>query len=261
MAYRNETKEMIRKMNAASIARVPCFFIRGNSLPMLETASLDLAATIENEYSMRFKGIVKHFTIKMPYFSDENGEYGFMERLRECVSIARDCYDSYCGLILIELDKEWGVRGVNTNFQCLSTYIRNNPQICFVIHALQNKKINYLDKVYFELSSSALWIQMNLKVPDSERCVKYFQNTAADLGYSLSDEVKALLPQLLEDIDISKYDVNYTVKQMIQQIDFDRHMQQSDDKVIKTEDIMDIMNITNANLADREIKIGFAVSR
>jgi len=258
MAYCTEMKEIIKRINDAGMDRVPCFFIRGNSLPVLETSALGLAETMEEECNMRFKGGVKHFTIRMPYFSDLDGEQKFMEHLKESVSIAKDCYDSYCGLVLVEMDKEWCVRGVNPYFRCLPAYIKSNPQICFIVNVMQSKGAEYVDKLYFELSSAALWMKMNVKEPDSVRWVSIFREAAEEMGYYLSVEAVSLFGQLMETAEVSSYDVKQMVKQMLLQIDFDRYIKRNEDKCIYPEDIKDIANVTVSN---KEMRIGFTTGR
>ena len=71
----------------------PLFFIHGSSVFALETEAVKTAETLKRCENMFFRGIVKYFSIKMPYFSDMAGSENFLARLDEmCVQ----AFDDQC---------------------------------------------------------------------------------------------------------------------------------------------------------------------
>ena len=117
-----EYNELLKKVSRIS-GKCPNFYVTGTSIPAMEKLGMSIVKIIEEKKLISFKGLVKHFTIKMPYFQDDELASNFFEHLKKSYSIARDCYDRYSGLILVELSKEWTRRGyqssLNDFFQIL----------------------------------------------------------------------------------------------------------------------------------------------
>ena len=58
------------------------FYLTGKSVVALETYGINLVEQIEKISKMNFKGIVKHFSILMPYFDDAKGADKFINQLK-----------------------------------------------------------------------------------------------------------------------------------------------------------------------------------
>ena len=67
-----DTKEINAAVKCAveTTQQPPSFFIHGSSVFALETEAVKTAETLKRCENMFFRGIVKYFSIKMPYFSD-----------------------------------------------------------------------------------------------------------------------------------------------------------------------------------------------
>lgn len=118
------------------------YYFTGKSILLLEAYGVRL---IEKETKMVFKGIVKHFSIVVPYFDDLKGADKFLCELRESVSIARNCYDEYSGIILMEFDIEWSIHGVNESLIKVLEYIGAFNQIRFIVLLpdTEKKRLNF----------------------------------------------------------------------------------------------------------------------
>ena len=77
----------------------PSFFIHGSSVFALETEAVKTAETLKRCENMFFRGIVKYFLIKMPYFSDMAGSEKFLARLDESMNTAADFYSEFKGVV------------------------------------------------------------------------------------------------------------------------------------------------------------------
>ena len=139
----------------------PNVFISGKSLSAMEKLGMRMVEKLEEQQVLRFKGICKHFTILMPYYNNHQEAISFMKHLLNSISIARDCYDSYCGFVLIEAAEEWGEEGSNEFLKLFYEYVRSETQIKFfllfpaflILYLLSN----YLFCLLFPHLQSDLW--------------------------------------------------------------------------------------------------------
>lgn len=74
-------------------------YISGNSTNNMEHLAYRVIEYLEKQQQRVFIGIVKHFSIEMPYFDIREGALRFLELLTELLSIARDCYDEFNHII------------------------------------------------------------------------------------------------------------------------------------------------------------------
>ena len=109
-----DTKEINAAVKCAveTTQQPPSFFIHGSSVFALETEAVKTAETLKRCENMFFRGIVKCFSIKMPYFSDMAGSEKFLARLDESMNTAADFYSEFKGVVIIELSEEWAKKGV-----------------------------------------------------------------------------------------------------------------------------------------------------
>ena len=98
-----DTKEINAAVKCAveTTQQPPSFFIHGSSVFALETEAVKTAETLKRCENMFFRGIVKYFSIKMPYFSDMAGSEKFLARLDESMNTAADFYSEFKGVVII----------------------------------------------------------------------------------------------------------------------------------------------------------------
>lgn len=78
----------------------------------------------------------------MPYYDSMNSAEQFMNRLLDSYSIARDCYDRYKGIIVIECSEEWSEFGYNSTLEILTSFIGSHEEVCFFILMPEKKNPN-----------------------------------------------------------------------------------------------------------------------
>lgn len=186
---------------------LPSFFICGPDFPGLERFSIETADYLENNTQFRFKGIVKHFSIRMPYIYDSEGIETFLARLQESMCIAKDCYEKFAGIVIVELSKEWCDRGINNNFECLPAYIRDHQGVCFIVLVKGISEDKNIQNIKRSLSGSSVWIQLQPPSIDLEHSIHLFNSMAKDLGYEVSEEASLLLPDVLRKASYFHYDL------------------------------------------------------
>ena len=130
---RHSDSEILEQIRRIKPGICPDFYLRGHSTYALEALGLEITKEIETRKLIMFKGIVQHFSIYLPYFDSENGASKFMDHLRESVSVARDCYDSYQGIVLLECSEEWNAYGFNPKLNVVLNYIKAQTGICFIV--------------------------------------------------------------------------------------------------------------------------------
>ena len=130
-----DTKEINAAVKCAveTTQQPPSFFIHGSSVFALETEAVKTAETLKRCENMFFRGIVKYFSIKMPYFSDMAGSEKFLARLDESMNTAADFYSEFKGVVIIELSEEWAKKGINDAFSCLPGYIGMHKCISYIV--------------------------------------------------------------------------------------------------------------------------------
>ena len=193
----------------------------------------------------------------MPYFKDSNGAEKFMLHLKNSISIARDCYDCFCGIILIELSKEWGEHGFNPSLNRVLEYIRKNSNICFILLFPLSEKCRKEEEFYYELSKCSIWMKIFVKNPLPHECISLFRSLAREQGYNITDEAKDILFKKLKQRDETDIDNLEIVQQLFQQIVFEYNMGMKKDKIICDKDVMYIAGVTKEK---EDHKIGFVAN-
>lgn len=191
----------------------------------------------------------------MPFYNDIKGAEQFLSHLKNSVSIAQDCYDTFKGVVLIELDQEWGDRGYNDSLQVLFDYIRRNGDICFVIlfptigEDVQNRGF------YKEISSYGNWIRVVANSPNPHQCANLFKSLVTSRGYIISEEALNVLIETLQQRNEDYLDNIDVVMQLAEQIMLERNLIKNKDVII---DVNDIICISGTTVNKRKSKIGFA---
>lgn len=219
-----------KKINTAidcsfeTVKRPPSFFIYGESGYALETGALAVAEEIKRNPNMRFRGIVKSFSIKMPYFSDTAGSAKFLGRLDESMNIAADFYSEFKGIVIIELSADWVTNGLNSAFSCLPGYIGMHRDISYVVIVEAKEGSPEIEKIERTLSGSVPWVNEFLKAAEIGQCVKLFLDSAANAGLTVTEEAVQKLRETLEQADTSVLPLEQVVQYTVLQIKLNKRV-------------------------------------
>ena len=232
------------------------YFFTGSSIALLERLGMELIHFLETEKRAFFKGIVPHFSVQMPFFRDASGAMKFISELKESVSIARDCYDEFAGLVLIECGEDWSRYGANKSLVRVMEYLSTLENVRFVVLMSGQKK--YWNDIYKMLSVTGVWARMELKEPDIAQSVAVCCQIADEAGYLISEEVKTALGMKLKQRQSELLDNESTVKQWMAQIIMDRKMKGCQEKEILLKDLTLLAVFTEEK---KNTAIGFVTGR
>lgn len=248
----NETLEKVRRISG----KCPHFYVTGTSIPAMEKLGMSIVKTIEKEKLLLFKGLVKHFTIKMPYFQDMRSACEFLEHLKRSYSIARDCYDFYGGIILIEMSKDWAYKGYNSSLSMFFDYVQECEQACFVMIVPESSNEEDNKNFYAEFVRCGIWMKVRSKTPSVEQCVDAFQKEAEGYGFQIAESAKELLKEKLESRKEHEVENMTVVQQLIKQIVFNRKIEMDFNWLINENDFE---FISGTGKKKQTGKIGFTV--
>lgn len=205
-----------------------------------------------------FKGLVRTFTIKMPYYEDWQGAGAFIQHLCDSYSIARDCYDTYIGTIVVELAEEWGRSGYNSSLRVFLEYIAEHSDICFILLVSAGQNQEKDDALFAEFVRYGVWMRVYSQTPSVEQCVKHFVTMAEKESWRVQAEAEQLLAEKLKERSESETENIIVVEQLFRQIYFEQCMQNGRSKVIRARDIGLMPGIQKREAART---IGFAVEQ
>ena len=235
---KKQEEDIIKNLKNIKKNACPNIFVSGKSTQAMETLSLKMVETLENQKVMDFKGIHKHFTILMPYYESQDMASQFMKHLLESISIARDCYDSYCGFVLVELSEKWGIEGYNPALDHFLDFIlRSQDKIRFVIVCPEVKKSTELGILFTEFVKCGPCINISMETTTVHQCVSAFKNMAKDQGYEVSEEAETVLRQRLKERAELRTESMEAVTGLINQIIFDKNFRRIKSRKIEAEDI------------------------
>lgn len=232
------------------------YYFTGKSIPLLEAYGIGLIEKIEKETKMAFKGIVKHFSIVIPYFDGSIGVEKFLCELKESVSIAKDCYDEYSGIILIEFDNEWSIHGLNESIIKVLEYLKSLKQVRFVVlfPYASKKEID----LYTALSSVGVWAFVEIGDVDFRAYMEECNRILNEEGFKISDQMQEEICQLLDKRQNEIVDVELILAQWIKQVSLNRRLSENDCKDITMEDIR---LLSGVNRKKGNYTIGFGLGR
>lgn len=235
--------------------QTPCFFINGSSeLGLLENYALELVSELESNLVL-FKGIVKYFAVKMPHISSSEEQHSFTEKILESISIARDCYNEFKGIIIIELDQLWCAFGANEHFSCINQVINSFPKNCYIMVAAGKENTNKLKSIKSQLSESCILIDAAPPEFDLQYYSNLFVSAALDMGYSVTDAANNQMKHYLSDMRWLTKDVKRLVMQALFQIDITKKLTDAN-RII---DELDVINLPGkSGRVPEKAKIGFA---
>lgn len=251
-----DTKEINAAVKCAveTTQQPPSFFIHGSSVFALETEAVKTAETLKRCENMFFRGIVKYFSIKMPYFSDMAGSENFLARLDESMNTAADFYSEFKGVVIIELSEEWAKKGINNAFSCLPGYIGMHKCISYIVIIEAEKESASIDDMRRALNGSTIWIDIRMKTAEIGQCINLFFKTAKEVGMTVSDAASKELKKTLENADVSVLPLDQVVLRTVQQIKLNKQVKNAN-LVIEAGDL-DIM--PQKRTCERRGRIGFS---
>ena len=223
-------------MNEIEPGTCPNFYLWGESVSKLEADAKELTAMMEMDKVIPFQGAVKSFSIFMPYYENAGKAEQFMYHLRESYSIARDCYDRYQGILIVECSEEWSKFGYNPCLEQFLHFIREHREVLFG-----------------EFSKNQLWIRQKCETMKIQECMTLFCEDAERSGYSVTEEAKQKLSGLLETRNEMQLDNETLVLQLIRQIQLDKLMQPETEKQIGEEDIRTVSGLPEKEMPRKEI--------
>lgn len=232
------------------------FYLTGKSVIALETYGVILVEQIEKISKMNFKGIVKHFSILMPYFDDAKGAEKFISQLKESVSIAKDCYDEYAGFIVIECDKDWENFGTNEFITLVLEYIKSLSQVRFVV------LFPYIYKkgteLFNALSTIGVWANVEIEDIEIRAYMESLKKKINKAGFQISEQNQEELCLTLEKRQSEIIDMEAMLTQWLSQVCLNRSIAEDFSKEIGLEDIQLLSGIT---LKKGNYTIGFRSGR
>lgn len=232
------------------------YYFTGKSMPLLEDYGFSLIEQIEEKGQMTFKGIVKHFSILMPYFSDMKEAEKFIGKLKESISIAKDCYDEYAGIILIECEKEWGIHGINESVTKVLAYMKSLVHIRFVVlFPHTNQKENEL---YPVLSTVGVWALVEIGEIDFKTYLEECDRILKEEGLMLSEQMQEEMCDLLNKRQYGVADMEWILTQWGKQVSLNRRLSGNDCRYITMEDIS---LLSGVNKKKETRMIGFGSGR
>lgn len=247
--------DIVKRLKYVNKDGCPNVFISGRSLSAMEKLGMRMVEKLEEQQVLRFKGICKHFTILMPYYNNHQEAISFMNHLLNSISIARDCYDSYCGFVLIEAVEEWGKEGSNEYLELFYEYIRSETQIKFFLLFPESESTHELDHIFAEFASCGACIRVKSELPTVHQCVSEFKRKAVKNGYNITEDVEQYLYQRLKEREVQKVNNADVIDRLMEQIVFEKGFKRNKDKTI---DVVDVKQYLPEIKKKAKIPIGFA---
>lgn len=211
------------------------FLVYGESAGGAEKLALEICRWLEKEKLLPFRGSVEHFSIVMPYFTDEDGARHFLGFLKECVSIARDCYEEFCGIILVECAAEWTKYGPNEAMRPVMDYFRTLSEVRYIIVLPAVSDRTKVEALLPAFSLAGLWVVAEAEELDENRLRSAILWVAKKQGYAVTEEVLEALRERLDGL--SHVDVERLAEEWILQLSLNRHMREDSSRLVTTEDL------------------------
>lgn len=234
---KKQDDDIVKSLKYLKGSECPNFFICGKSVSAMEKLSMRMVERLEEQVALKFKGMCKHFTIIMPYFDSEKGMFGFLNHLLDSISIARDCYDMFCGFVLIEMSDDWGIKGKNDYLEVLFEHISDLESIRFIVLCPEGDKSKQVDGLFAEFVGFMPCVRVHSATPTVHQCLSRFDDQAKQKGLMVSDEAKQYLRQKLKERDEKKVENIDALNTLLKQICFEKRFNQNQDKAIEVEDI------------------------
>lgn len=252
----NDTLSRLEALREEVSMDLPNFYLTGTSMDALEETSRMLVSGLEKGDFLSFSGIVQHFSILAPYFRSSEDAAKFLSRLEESISIARDCYSAFRGIVVLALSAEWAELDESARLEPIVRAIRSHPELCFVVLLpVQGEEED--EKVKKVLYGCAAWVELNVELPTLSSRIDEFAQNAEEKGYQLSDEGKEYLTRTLEEECEGEHHLT-NLGRIVEQIDLERRLSGDGNRTITVEDLARFVEPSTGR--KEELRIGFALS-
>lgn len=239
--------------NIAELQCCPNFFISGESTTSREKLSLMVSDELCQRKLINFKGAKKRFSIRLPFCNSLKEMNSFLSHLKNSVSIARDCYDSFRGIVIVEMEPEWASSECRPSVKPFFDYIGAHGDICFVVIFPNTLSHDDCKLFYNEISDYGYWIQLEAESPTINSCVELFEKMITESGFKPDDEALNTLREVLKTRNSENVDNREAVEQLAKRIVFERTVSDIKKTKISKDEIMRISGQKNS-----KVQIGFA---
>ncbi len=232
--------------------RLHCY-ISGKSTNSMEHLAYRIIEYLEECRERVFTGIVKHFSIEMPYIDSREGAINFLDSLRESISIAKDCYDEYRGIVLLECSDEWEEYGINHAILSIMDYLRKLENMQFVV--IETVRSEQHPLLYRAFSLIGPWASVEYIELNIEQCVDLGIDRLQKIGFQVTDKGKQLLHTYLEDREDYIFDNEVAITQWINQLAANRNTNKNTGEILSEE----IALLPGIYKKDTQKNIGFEI--
>lgn len=249
-------QDMISKLPAG---QCPNFLIFGKTEELREQMGYKLAYAVEQSGKVSFEGRIKKFTILMPYFNDKEETDKFEERLIMSVSIARDCYENFSGIVLVEMEKEWEENGYEPLFMRFVDYVKRHSKICFILLYPGERTSKNASRMFYDLCRVGTWARISSDGLTVDECISHFSSVAQKHNYTVTDKAKTVLKQIINEDENRHLLANEkNIERLVDQLDLEKKLLDKSDATIDDEDIKRCLG---TSFFEDKLKIGFNISR
>ncbi len=252
-SFKTQDEITIEKLSQIRDMECPNFFVTGINSNATERLAIGIAELIHDNHMLDFSGIMPYFTIKMPYYDDLRSAETFDRHLKNSISIAKDCYDEFSGIIVMKIDPDWMKYGGNEYLDMFLSDIQENNNIRYIVIASDAD-----EEIFNRFCSYSIWVNVRSQTPCVKDCVSHFRKLANKYGFSVSVDAKARLNEILNERDESNITNIDAVEQLVRQIAFERDFEHCNDKRI---DAGDVNRLYVGKKGESPRKIGFVIQR
>lgn len=234
----------------------PSFFLSGPSQDTLDEAALYLLKALSNSTLIPFNGAVTDFALSVPCFSSAEPAVRFLDRLEESISIAADIYSRFRGIVLLLLDADWARKEDLSRFEVVLHAIRSHPELCFLVVLPIGTDGNDA-RVKKALYNCAVWVEMEIQLPNARQCVDELCDNARRSGYLVTEEAEGYLLKALKDGREEPLTPE-VLSHMLHQIVLERRLTGD---CLASIDLADVQRFVRPLQRRETVPIGFTLSR
>lgn len=211
------------------------FLIYGGFAPGAEKLARDICQWLEEGTRLPFQGSVRDFSISLPYFTDARAAESFLTRLKESVSIAKDCYEEFCGIILVTFAAEWAKNGVNEALWPVMEYMRSLSRVRYIFLVPEEADRGKVQALLPAFSMVGRWVFAEVEAPDGKAFLKALVQAARKRKYSVSGDVKKALGERIGEL--CGTDVEKLAEEWLEQIEMNRLLMEDPGRIVLMEDL------------------------
>ena len=239
--------------NVAGLQCCPNFFISGESTTSREKLGIAVSDELCQRKLINFKGVKKRFSIRLPFCNSLKEMNSFLSHLQNSVSIARDCYESFRGIVMVEMDSDWSETECENSIEPFFDYIGSHEDICFIVIFPGVISQDCCSFFYNEISDYGYWIHLEMESLTIDSCVGLFEKMITESGFKVESEVLDALREVLKTRNQDNVGNQEAVEQLVKRIVFERTVSENRETKISKDEIMRIYGQKNS-----KVQIGFA---